>query len=62
MPEIKYPLIPKSTKRLMPGHFWALPLSDGTFGCGRIIMLKKIEDGNTHSRLFLAGVLDWHGT
>ena len=40
----------------MPGQFWALPLSDGSFGCGRVI---ELEAGSRVS--FLAAVLDWHG-
>lgn len=58
-PEPQYPLIPKSTSSLVPGQFWALPLSDGSFGCGRVIQLKPA--GMIGSRVaFLAGVLDWH--
>jgi hypothetical protein len=58
--EPRYPLIPKSTSALIPGQYWALPLSDGSFGCGRVIQLMPA--GTTGSRVtFLAGVLDWHG-
>lgn len=55
----KYPFVPKSTKSLIPGQFWAVPLSDGTFACGRVIALKS---GRYSARAFLAGLLDWHGS
>jgi len=55
----QYPFVPKSTSSLVPGHFWALPLSDGSFGCGRVVQLKPRE--MTGARVaFLAAVLDWH--
>jgi hypothetical protein len=55
-----YPVIPKSAGWLVPGQFWALPLSDGTFGCGRVIEVPGPE--HRISRMdFLAAVLDWHG-
>jgi hypothetical protein len=40
----------------MQGQFWALPLRDGSFGCGRVIQLVP----GMRVR-FLAGVLDWRG-
>jgi hypothetical protein len=55
-----YPLVPKSVKWLVAGQFWALPLSDGTFGCGRVIEVPPAAT-RTSRVLFLAGVLDWHG-
>jgi hypothetical protein len=55
----QYPFVPKSTSSLLPGHFWALPLSDGSFGCGRVVQLMPRE--MTGARVsFLAAVLDWH--
>jgi hypothetical protein len=43
----------------MPGQFWGIPLSDGSFGCGRVIELKP--PGSVGARvMFLAAVLDWH--
>ena len=56
----KYPFIPKSALSLTVGQFWALPLSDGSFGCACVIQLMPKE--MIGSRVsFLAGVLDWHG-
>ena len=58
---LDYPLVPKSAGWLVPGQFWALPLSDGTFGCGRVIEVPAAE--HRVSRMeFLAGVLDWRDT
>jgi hypothetical protein len=54
-----YPFVPKSTKWLLAGQFWALPLSDGTFGCARVIQVPTPDSGLGRV-LFLAGVLDWH--
>ncbi len=54
-----YPMKPKSAKWLRPGQFWALPLSDGTFGCGRVIEVPP-PTHRINSMCFLAGVLDWH--
>jgi hypothetical protein len=54
-----YPLVPRSTAALLSGHFWALPLSDGSFGCGRVVDLTP--PGAVGARVwFLAAVLDWH--
>lgn len=55
-----YPFVPRSTASLLPGQFWAIPLSDGSFGCGRVIELKAADQVGAR-RLFLAGVMDWHG-
>jgi hypothetical protein len=58
---IRYPFVPKSANWLRAGQFWALPLSDGTFGCGRVIELPPAETRKSRM-VFLAGVLDWHST
>ena len=50
-----YPFIPRTTTRMTQGEFWALPLRDGSFGCGRVVQLvpgKRVS--------FLGAVLDWH--
>jgi hypothetical protein len=59
--EISYPFVPKSTARLVPGQYWAIPLSNGKYGCGRVIQVA--ENSRTKSRvMFLAGVQEWVGT
>lgn len=56
---ITYPFVPRSAAFLLPGQFWALPLSDGSFGCGRVIEAGAPK--GIGSRVsFIAGVLDWH--
>jgi hypothetical protein len=55
-----YPLIPKTTAHLRPGQFWSIPLSDGRFGCGRV--LRADHDRPSGRRTwFVAAVLDWVG-
>jgi hypothetical protein len=56
-----YPYVPKSAQWLLPGEFWALPLSDRTFGCARVIQVSPPELENSRM-MFLAGLLDWHST
>ena len=56
---VTYPFVPKSAAWLSPGEFWALPLSDGTYGCGRVIQVppKEVRRNSMH---FLGALLDWH--
>lgn len=56
-----YPFKPTSTAKLQPGDFWALPLADGRFGCGRVIAMKA-DAGPGQRSMLLAGVMDWVGT
>ena len=56
-----YPFKPTSTTKLQPGDFWALPLADGRFGCGRVITIKA-DAGPGQRSMLLAGVMDWVGT
>jgi hypothetical protein len=51
-----YPFIPKSNAYLRAGQFWAIPLSDGRFACGRVI----IATSRIGPRVgFVAGLMDW---
>lgn len=50
--------IPKSTSSLRPGHFWAVPLDDGRFACGRVLQLNT-EKIPTPKRAFFGGLHDW---
>ena len=56
----KYPFIPSSTSYLLPGQYWSIPLTSGSFACGRVLQLK-FDDGKQDRRLFLAGLIDWIG-
>lgn len=57
--ERSYPFIPKSTSFLEQGQFWAIPLGDGSFSCG-VVISRVTNNGKIDSRLFLAGLLNWH--
>jgi hypothetical protein len=54
-----YPFVPKSNRWMEPGQFWAVPLADGRFACGRV--LAKPADFSPQ-RSFVAGLMDWVGT
>ncbi|TDM09684.1 MAG: hypothetical protein C4K60_10780 [Ideonella sp. MAG2] len=56
-----YPFKPKSSTNLRLGDFWALPLANGMYGCGRVVALKG--KGQTGSRsMLLAGLMNWIGS
>jgi hypothetical protein len=55
---VSYPLVPKSTKNLRPGQFWAVPLRDGRYGCGRVLQVGGTEIP-TPTRAFFGGLHDW---
>jgi hypothetical protein len=61
MSGIEYPFAPKSTRSMQAGQFWAVPLLDGRFACGRVIALREQEGGKPDLRMFLAGLIDWVG-
>jgi hypothetical protein len=58
-----YPFVPKSNRWLKPGQFWAVPLSDGRFACGRVLDVPHEPDVHVlvSTKTFLAGLLDWVG-
>lgn len=58
---LSYPFKPRSSASLRPGDFWALPLSDGRFGCGRVIALKP-KAGTGSRSMLLAGLMNWVGS
>ena len=56
-----FPHVPKSSKTLEVGDFWAIPLESGRFACGRVMgrwpaAYKGAKKG------FLAALLDWTGS
>src|SRR3954470_24242995 len=55
-----YPLIPKTTAHLRPGQFWSIPMSDGRFGCGRVLRPDTGSNSGGRTR-FIGAVLDWAG-
>lgn len=46
---------------MLAGQFWAIPISNGRFACGRVIELCGPRDGTPDLRTFIAGLLDWVG-
>ena len=62
---ITYPFEAKSIAYLRAGQFWAVPLSDGRFGCGRVLYVPSPSDPEPslylNTRIFLAGLMDWSG-
>ena len=62
-PAPTYPFVPKSNAYLRAGQFWAVPLSDGRFACGRVLDVPLPGDPHVpaNSRMFLAGLLDCVG-
>jgi hypothetical protein len=55
-----YPFVPKTTAHLLPGQLWSIPISDGRFGCGRVL---RIDADRAYGAriLFVGAVLDWIG-
>ncbi len=54
-----YPFTPKSNRYLQAGQFWALPLKDGRYGCGRVLVVPAF--GPTDRTGVVVGLLDWVG-
>ena len=63
--EIRYPFEAKSIAYLRAGQFWAVPLSNGRFGCGRVLHVPKATDPKPslylNTRGFFGGLMDWSG-
>lgn len=55
-----YPFVPKSTASLREGDFWAVPMRDGRFACGRVIQVGDL-DAPSPTRAFFGGLHDWAG-
>jgi len=60
MIEPDYPFVPKSTRYLKRGQFWAIPLGGGRYGAGCVVGVC-LNQGTPSTRLFIAGVLHWVG-
>ena len=58
MDEVEYPFRPKSNRYLKAGQFWAVPLSDGRFACGRVMDPTSQISPRV---MFVAGLMDWVG-
>jgi hypothetical protein len=53
-----YPFEPVSNRYLAPGQYWAIPLADGRFACGRVLAVPAYE---TSRVLAVIGLMDWVG-
>lgn len=51
MKEREFPFVPKSTKGLRLGDFWAIPLDDGQVACGRVLAFDH-RNGKQDLRAF----------
>jgi hypothetical protein len=58
---IMYPFAPKSTATLQPGQFWAVPLAEGMYGCGRVLQVK-VPNLPSPTRAFFGGLHQWLGS
>ena len=56
-----YPFVPASNAHLAPGQFWSIPLSDGRFGCGRVLRVDRNKAYGSRTT-FVGAVLDWVGS
>lgn len=58
MDAVEYPFRPRSNRHLRAGQFWAVPLSDDRFACGRVMdPTSRIAP----RVMFGAGLMDWVG-
>jgi hypothetical protein len=57
--EPTYPFTPTSNHFLRPGQFWAIPLSDGRYGAGRVTAVPAF--GPTDRTGVVVALLDWSG-
>ena len=55
----KYPLLPKSNKKLQAGQFWPIKLSNHYYACGVILDVPP-KDGRDTKGIFI-GLLNWTG-
>lgn len=54
-----YPFVPKSNRWLAPGQYWAIPLADGRFACGRVMTVPAW--GKSDRIGLVVGLTDWVG-
>ena len=52
---MKYPFIPKSTASMKEGQIISIPLSNGTYACGRVL---QVQSGSRTA--FLVSLMDWN--
>lgn len=61
--QVIYPFEPRSIAHLLAGQFWAVPLSSGSYVCGRVLWVPGKSDPKPslylNARIFLAGLMNW---
>lgn len=58
--KIVYPFLPKKPSEISEGDFYFIPLSNGRFACGRILLIERTSSGRKTKSL-LVGLHDWSG-
>ena len=53
------PFVPKKISEVEAGDFYSIPLSDGSFACGRLLLIERKNGRKTQS--LLVGLHEWHG-
>ncbi len=59
MSDRTYPFIPTKVSEIKEGDFFYIPLSNGWFACGRVLLFKRKSDRKTKS--ILVGLHNWTG-
>jgi hypothetical protein len=54
-----FPFIPTKASEIQNGDFYYIPLSNGHFACGRLLLIEKKSGRKTKS--ILVGLHDWSG-
>jgi hypothetical protein len=57
--ERRYPFAPRSNRLLAAGQYWAIPLSNGRFGCGRVMAVPAFGEKDRVG--VVIGLMDWVG-
>ncbi|MFK7803770.1 MAG: Imm26 family immunity protein [Anaerolineae bacterium] len=59
MSKDNYPFVPTKASEIQDGDFYFIPLSNGKFACGRVLLIKKKSGRRT--KTVLVGLHDWFG-
>ncbi|QIZ83957.1 hypothetical protein HF888_06825 [Bermanella marisrubri] len=60
MSKVMYPITPTKASEIKEGEYFYIPLNDGRFACGRILLIEKKNGRKT--KLLLVGLHDWSGS
>lgn len=55
--ETRYPFVPRSNRFLIPGQYWAIPLRNGRFACGRVMAVPAFGPADRVG--VVIGLMDW---